>query len=251
MGKSKKRADESPAVNPDAWMVTFSDLVCLMLTFFVMLLTMSSINKKALKDTFGYLRGSPGVFEYSGSGRNEALSDIIRKYSEKRDKTVISRKQFDDLRQSFGDSADSNGNAKIAVKNISRLIDLKEDERGLVFSFQENLFFDSGKTEIRKENYELLDSIAIAIASCSNDILIMGHTDDIPPQRGGYESNWELSVERGLVVLDHLIRNMHLPPSRFYVGGYGSYRPLFPNDSLEHRILNRRVEIIFRYKEEL
>ena len=251
MGKSTKRVDERPAVNPDAWMVTFSDLVCLMLTFFVMLLTMSSMNKKALKNAFSYLQSSPGAFEYSGSGKNEALSDIIKKYSEKRDKTAISRKQFDDLSQSFGDSADSNGNAKVAIKNISRLINLKKDERGLVFSFQENLFFDSGKTEIRKENYELLDSIAIAIASCSNDILIMGHTDDVSPQSGGYESNWELSADRGLVVLDHFIRNMHLSPSRFYVGGYGSYRPLFPNDSLEHRTLNRRVEIIFRYKEEL
>lgn len=251
MGKSKKRADESPAVNPDAWMVTFSDLVCLMLTFFVMLLTMSSINKKALKETFSYLQSSHGAFEYSGSGRNKAFSNLIKKYSEKRDKIAISREQFDNLRKSFGDSDEAVGNAKSAVKNISRLIDFKEDERGLVFSFQENIFFDSGKTEIRKENYEFLDSIAIAIASCSNDILIMGHTDDVPPQSGGDESNGELSADRGLVVLDYFIRNMQLPPSRFYVGGYGSYRPLFPNDSQEHRTLNRRVEIIFRYKEEL
>jgi len=251
MGKSKNRADESPAINPDAWMVTFSDLVCLMLTFFVMLLTMSSINKKALKNTFSYLQSSHGAFEYSGSGKNKALSGFIKKYSEKRDKTAISQKQFDDLRQSFGDSADSNGNAKIAVKNISRLIDLKEDERGIVFSFQENIFFDSGKTEVRKENYEFLDSIAAAIASCSNDILIMGHTDDVPLKSGRYESNWELSADRGLVALDYFIRNKNLPPTRFYVGGYGSYRPLFPNDSSEHRTLNRRVEIIFRYKEEL
>jgi chemotaxis protein MotB len=251
MGKSKKGAFESPAVNQDAWMVTFSDLICLMLTFFVMLLTMSSIDRKAFKDTFRYLQSSPGTVEYSGDGKSKALSEFIKKYSEKRDKTAISREQFGDLSQSFGNSDEAMEHAKNAVKNISRLIDIKEDERGLVLSFQENLFFDSGRTEIRKENYGLLDSIASAIASCSNDILIMGHTDDRPLKSGEYESNWELSADRGLVALDYFIRNKHLPSSRFYVGGYGSYRPLFPNDSPEHRSLNRRVEIIFRYKQEL
>jgi chemotaxis protein MotB len=250
MGKSRKRYYESQAINPDAWMVTFTDLICLMLTFFVMLLTMSSLNQKALKDTFSYLQSSPGLIEYSGYGRNGAFADFINKYSEKRDKTAISREQFDDFRQSFGDSGKTMGNAKNAVKNISSLIDLKEDKRGLVLSFQENIFFEPGKAEIRKENFELLDSIAAAIASCSNDILIMGHTDDVPPKRGGYESNWELSADRGLVALDYFIKNKGLAPSRFYVGGYGSYRPLFPNDSPEHRSLNRRVEIIFRINKE-
>jgi chemotaxis protein MotB len=250
MGKSNKRADESPAINPDAWMVTFSDLICLMLTFFVMLLTMSSMDQKTLKDTFRYLQSPHGEVEYSGYGGKEIFSDFIKKYSKKRDKITISREQFDDLRQSFGDSDEAVGNAKNAVKHISKLIDLKEDERGIVLSFQENIFFEPGKTEIRKENYALLDSIATVIASCSNDILIMGHTDDVPLQSGGYGSNWELSADRGLVALDYFIRNKHLPPSRFYVGGYGSYRPMFPNDSPENRALNRRVEIIFRINKE-
>ena len=250
MGRSRKREDESQAINPDAWMVTFSDLVCLMLTFFVMLLTMSSIDRKALKETFRFLQATPGLIEYSGNGKNGAFADFINKYSEKRDKTIISQEQFDDLSKSSGDSGKTLGNAKDAVKNISRFIDLKEDNRGLVLSFQENIFFEPGKTGIRKENYELLDSIAVAVASCTNDILIMGHTDDVPPKRGRYESNWELSADRGLVVLDYFIKNKRLEPSRFYVGGYGSYKPLFPNDSPEHRSLNRRVEIIFRINKE-
>lgn len=250
MGKSKKRADENPAINPDAWMVTFSDLICLMLTFFVMLLTMSSMDQKTLKDTFRYIQSSQREVEYNGYGKNEAFLDFIKKYSKKRDKITISREQFDDLRQSFGDSDEAVENAKNAVKNISKLIDLKEDERGLVLSFQENIFFEPGKTEIRKENHAFLDSIATVIASCSNDILIMGHTDDVPLKSGRYGSNWELSADRGLVALDYFITNKQLPPSRFYVGGYGSYRPLFPNESPENRSLNRRVEIIFRINKE-
>lgn len=250
MGKSKKNADESPAINPDAWMVTFSDLICLMLTFFVLLLTMSSMDKKALKDTFSYLQTTPGVVEYSGFGKTKAFSDFIKTYSENRDKLVLSKNQLDGLLESFGDSTDSAGNVKNVVKNVSKLIDLKEDDRGLVLSFQENILFEPGQTAIRKENYALLDSIADVIAFCSNDILIMGHTDDVPSNSGEYESNWELSAERGLSALDYFINNKHLLPSRFYVGGYGSYRPMFPNNSTENRSLNRRVEIIFRINKE-
>jgi chemotaxis protein MotB len=190
------------------------------------------------------------LIEYSGNGKNGDFADFINKYSENRDKTIISQEQFDDFSKSSGDSGKTLGNAKDAVKNISKLIDIKEDKRGLVLSFQENIFFEPGKTGIRKENYKLLDLIAVAVASCTNDILIMGHTDDVPPKRGGYESNWELSADRGLVVLDYFIKNRRLEPSRFYVGGYGSYKPLFPNDSPEHRSLNRRVEIIFRINKE-
>ncbi|MBU2621886.1 MAG: flagellar motor protein MotB [Proteobacteria bacterium] len=250
MGKNRKRADESPAINSNAWMVTFSDLVCLMLTFFVMLLTMSSLDKKAIEDTFSYLQTTPGVVEYSGYGKNKAFSDFIKTFSDNRDKLVLSKNQIDGLFESFGGSADSIKNIK-TIKNISKLINLKEDDRGLVLSFQENILFESGQTAIRKENSAILDLIATAIAFSSNDILIMGHTDDVPLNRGGYESNWELSVERGLSALNYFINNRQLPPSRFYVGGYGSYRPMVQNSSPENRLLNRRVEIIFRTKEEL
>lgn len=214
MRRSRIEANDDTVLKTDAWMVTLSDIIMLMITFFVMLLTMSSIDQKSLKDTFNYIKKSIGGSAYSGYTGNG-----------------------------------THGNLKAVIKNIDRSIDIKEDERGIVLSIYEDILFESGKSTIKKENYRILDSIAAAIDSCSNEIMVMGHTDDLPVQVGEYESNWELSAYRGLYVLDYFIKNKHLSPERFYVGGYGAFRPLFPNNNSKHRSLNRRVEIILKHKE--
>jgi len=75
----------------------------------------------------------------------------------------------------------------------------------------------------------------------------MGHTDNIPIKSKLYKSNWELSAYRGLSVFDYFLKEKELSPSRFYVGGCGSFRPIYPNDTPKNRSLNRRVEIVFKH----
>ncbi|MBU1052891.1 MAG: OmpA family protein [Proteobacteria bacterium] len=207
-------ANGDEAINKDGWMVTFSDVIMLIITFFVMILTMSSINRESLKETLNCLKESIGGTTYPGYVKNGEYVNIIA-----------------------------------ALKNIDKPVGIKEDERGIVVTISENILFDTGKFTMRKENYRILDSIAAVIESCSNEIMIMGHTDDLPLKSGKYESNWELAGYRGISVLDYFIKNKKLPESRFHVGGYGASRPLFPNNSSKHRALNRRVEIIFKHKE--
>lgn len=197
----------------EVWMTTFTDLVMLMVTFFVMLLSISSMSEKSLKKAFTYPMNMPVSVEST-----EALTAAFEK-------------------------------AGMPGGKISGSIMLKKDERGILLSLVEDVFFEPGKTEIKTESYEILDSIAAAIASSSNDILIMGHTDDKAFSGGEYESNLELSTYRSLSVLDYFIEKRHLPRSRFHTGGYGPYSPLFPNDTPEHMESNRRVEIIFRHNE--
>jgi chemotaxis protein MotB len=137
-------------------------------------------------------------------------------------------------------------NIEKIIGDIDKLINITDDERGIILSFHDNILFDAGSVNLKKEIYPILDTIAYAIEDCFNDILIMGHTDDSPIKNELYPSNWELSVYRGLSVLEYFIQAKRLSPSRFTVGGYGSSRPLFPNDTKKHRAINRRVEIIFR-----
>jgi chemotaxis protein MotB len=139
---------------------------------------------------------------------------------------------------------------KNMLKNINRKIDLSDDNRGVVLAFNENILFEAGKVSIKKEIFPILDEIADAIYECPNDILIMGHTDNIPVKSKIYKSNWELSAYRGLSVLDYFLKEKGLSPSRFYVGGYGAFRPIYPNDTAKRRALNRRVEIIFKHIKE-
>lgn len=224
------------------WMVTFSDLVMLLLTFFVLLLSMSSLNKKKLKEFFSHFQGSTGVLEFSGSRGITDLAYFIKKYHDTEGMIVIDQNLLKTMLKLRPNEIPSN-----IFKNLNRLMEIRDNQRGIVISFQDKLLFDPGKAVIRPDVYPVLDKIAEAIKKSTNTIMIMGHTDNIPIKSGIYKSNWELSVYRALSVLDYFINEKHISPSRFEVGGYGSSLPLYPNNTPERRAKNRRVEIIFRH----
>ena len=233
---------EGEKIDSNSWMVTFADLVMLLLTFFVLLLSMSSMDAKKLEDIVSHFRAATGVLGFSD--KKEEVSDLasfIRKYNDNTDLLVIDQNKLIY-------SMELSESLKELLKNQNqKIIDLTDDERGIVLSFHKDILFDSGKATIKKEAFPILDTVADAIDECPNDILIMGHTDDISIKSNLYKSNWELSSYRGLSVLEYFIKEKRISPSRFSVGGYGPSRPLYPNNTPENRALNRRIEIIFKH----
>jgi len=243
MGK-RNNNKEGATLNPNMWMVTFSDLLMLLLTFFVMLLTMSSMDSKKLKEMFRYLKESAGVLELAGTRGITDLASFIAELNETQISYKIDETLLRDLLMPFLKPDET---AEQRLKELNELVNITDDERGIVFSFQENILFDSGKATMRDEGYAVLELIATAIETCPNDILIMGHTDSIPIHADVFQSNWELSMYRGLSVHEYFVEKKELPAPRFSVGGYGPARPLYPNDTERNRALNRRVEIIFKH----
>ncbi len=248
MSNNERNTSSEKSANTGAWMVTFSDLIMLMLSFFILLLSMSSVDQKMLKELFSHLREDAGVLEFSGYGEIQSLATVVEKYNKTLSKIVIGQDRFADL---LIPMAESLKKAREKIKNLNELMDIKDDERGIVLSFQDNILFDPGKIKIKKESYAFLDSIADAIAASPNDILIMGHTDNTPVESNKYESNWELSAYRGIAVLEYFLNEKELTSERFFVGGYGSSKPLFPNDNPKNKSLNRRVEVIFKHLGEI
>jgi chemotaxis protein MotB len=244
MNRRKNHGADGEHMDPSRWMVTFSDLVMLLLTFFVMLITMSSMDQKKLKEIFVYLKDAVGELELAGTRGITDLADFVKEFNETETPYVIDERLLRDL---FMPLAKPGENLEQILKDLTELIDIIDDERGIVISVQENILFDSGEARIKHEAFPVLDSLAKAIDSCPNDILIMGHTDNIPIHSGLFLSNWELSGYRGLSVLEYFLKQKGLSPSRFSVGGYGPSRPLHPNDTPKNRALNRRVEIIFKH----
>jgi len=242
MAKRKKNIVQSDAADPNAWMVTFSDLIMLLLTFFVMLLSMSSMDKKQLQNIRSALNEAAGLLEYSNLEEVNNLGKFIQEYQNTNDCFVIDQDYLKRLVKARSDKLLSK-----TIEDLNEIIDITDDERGIVLSVHENILFDSGEVKIKKGAFPILDSISMAIKSCPNDILIMGHTDNIPIKSKVYESNWELSSYRGLSVLEYFLKKKGLQPSRFSIGGYGPARPLYPNDTPKNRALNRRVEIIIRH----
>jgi len=245
MSRTKSNSEDEITLSPMAWMVTFSDLVMLLLTFFVMLLTMSSMDAKKLKEVFVYMKGgSTGVLELSGSKAVTDLAVFVKKYTESENDFIIDQNL---LRNLFLPLKKLDKKMEEMIQNFDGLMEIKDDERGIVVSLQENILFNSGEATLKKDVFPILDSIADAVESCPNDILIMGHTDNIPIKSELYESNWELSMYRGLAVLEYFLKQKSITPPRFYVGGYGPSRPLYSNDIPKDRGLNRRVEVIFKH----
>jgi chemotaxis protein MotB len=244
MRRGKKHGGEGQGLDPSRWMVTFSDLLMLLLTFFVMLLTMSSMDHKKLKEIFMYLKEAVGVLELAGTRGITDLTSFVQQYTQTQTSYMIDQRLLTDL---FIPLIRPGEDTEQRLKDVSELIEITDDERGIVFSFQENMLFDSGEARIKHDAFPVLDLLAEAIEGCPNDILIMGHTDNIPIHSGSFASNWELSAYRGLSVLEYFLEQKGLSPARFSVGGYGPSRPLHPNDSPKNRALNRRVELIFKH----
>jgi chemotaxis protein MotB len=235
---------EEVKLDPNAWMLTFADLTTLLLTFFVLLLTMSSMDAKKLRNIMTHFRGSTGVLDLSGPGKVYSLGNFINRYNDTDSLLVVDQNHFLAKIKLVT-------NIKNKLNNNNAQVTLSEDERGIALAFHGDILFNPGETKLRKDAYSVLDVVADAIAKCPNDILIMGHTDNTPINSKLYPSNWELSAYRGLSVLNYFIKNKGLSPDRFSVGGYGFSRPLYPNTTQKNRAQNRRVEIIFKNLKEI
>ncbi len=124
-------------------------------------------------------------------------------------------------------------------------VSLNMEERGLVITFLDEILFDSGKAKIRSEAFGALDKVSSVIVSKAADLNVgvEGHTDNEAIKYSGWKSNWELSTARATSVLHYLEENGVLPVKLAAIG-YGEYRPVASNDSLEGRKKNRRVEIV-------
>ena len=131
--------------------------------------------------------------------------------------------------------------SEISDENVS----VGFDERGLVVRVLDKILFDSGKAQLRKEAYPVLDKVAKILnqAAEGQPVGVEGHTDNEPIKRSGWKDNWELSLARARSVLAYLVeQGVH--PTRISASGYGEYRPIASNDTPQGRRMNRRVEIV-------
>jgi len=125
-------------------------------------------------------------------------------------------------------------------------VKLQMMDKGLVITFLADILFDSGKAKLRPESYPILDKVAAVLKDNVPDLSVgvEGYTDNQPIKVSGWKSNWELSASRALSVLHYFIDEKKISPDRLSAIGYGEYRPVASNDTLEGRQNNRRVEIV-------
>ena len=124
---------------------------------------------------------------------------------------------------------------------------VKVDKDGMKITLEEkgdNVFFESGSAELAPRMKEIMAKIMPALRTLvkeNHDIVVEGHTDDIPISNPQFPSNWELSTARATSVVQYMIHGLQFPPDHLGAIGYGQFHPLVPNDAPEHRSRNRRV----------
>jgi chemotaxis protein MotB len=234
----KKKCPECPECMPE-WLAAFGDLMSLLLCFFVLLLSMSTMDAKKVEEAMGSLAGAMSVLE----------GGIMSEVSHKRiqiavpvEETMETDDQVNKIQEAVQEMNEMN------QKGHGPEVTLEDAEAGFVIKLPSQLLFKPGSAQIESEDAILfLKRIALLIDNMPNDVdvSVRGYTDNQPPTKDSpYKDNWELSSARAISVLQELILD-GVKPERMHAAAYGQYRPIATNATKEGREKNRRVELYF------
>lgn len=254
--RDKKRQEESSGA-PE-WLTTYSDMVTLLLTFFVMLFAMSTVDGTKFTDvarsfSSSFLDMGTGNYLLNSSGNSILTVDFVNpsdnnkpsqkeKYIESAEELIVDaerqirEKELDIAKEELRQAAEEQG--------LSKKVEIVEDKDFILMRLESEVFFDSGSAKIRPEAYPVLNQIAGVLKNVDSEIIVSGHTDNVPINTPVYKSNWELSTARATTVVRYFTEKLDLDPSRFTATGNGEYRPIADNGTPEGRQKNRRIEIM-------
>ncbi len=260
----KKRPDDPPKGSP-AWMATFSDLMNLLLCFFVLLFSMSTVDADKFQQVIASLQSSVSILPAGGTsiGEGEMISAGVRQlefmdsyYNEIANSAAQDSEDQTDGKDSVQEAYEKEGLAeseKMAEEiqnalNASELgskVDVDFNAEYVQLNLNGAILFDSGHADLVSGAIPIVDKIGKVLEKYdANVIEIEGHTDNVPIRHNAkYESNEILSVYRALAVAQRLRDHTKLDPKYIKFAGRGDYVPIADNSTPEGRARNRRVEI--------
>ena len=221
-----------PAVPAPPWIVTFADLMGLLMACFALMLSFSTISKQedfskaagSLQGALGVLHGEPVLISpiefYAPIARGEG------------------REAMNQARQELLEI--------VEAAHQQENIEVSQSSEGIIIRIRDQAVFGSGQADIKSE--ALLLKLGEVLTQVPNPIEIGGHSDDVPIHTAQFPNNHWLSNARAMKVLDLFADEVGIDRARLSAIGYGEYHPLAPNDTPENRAQNRRVEIKVRYK---
>jgi chemotaxis protein MotB len=237
--RRQQRKSESENSSTSGWLTTFNDLVTLLMVFFVLMFSMSSINTDKIKEFQYALQSGLGILR-----EGQRVSVSVKEPQPIDDMSHINTQPEEKKAQ--------DKNQVIGTLTADVLKDLESDlgiqvtlsHRGARLSFEDRVLFDFGKAGIHPEGFSFLDKIATVLKKGPHAVRVEGHTDNVPIQTKRFPSNWELSVARAVNVVKYFAEVSNINPHRLSAVGYGESRPVVPNDAPQNRAKNRRVEIL-------
>jgi chemotaxis protein MotB len=235
-----RRNPDNAGERSSGWLTTFNDLVTLLMVFFVLLFTMSTIDTRKMQDFQYALQSGLGILE---AGSKVAIS--VKRTQPVDDMSHI-------MTQAEGEQYKPGSNQpgnKLAdqVRQLAEAdlnIQVTHTHQGTRLSFEDQVLFDFGRATINRTGFAFLNKIADVLDKLPYAVRVEGHTDNVPIRTRRFPSNWELSVARAVSVVKYFAEVSNIDPRRLSAVGYGESRPVAENDTPANRAKNRRVEIL-------
>lgn len=215
------------------WALSYGDLMTLLMTFFVLIVSFSTTELIKFRQAMGSLQGSMGVL------MEEEGNSMIKRNTP----TSSSVMEQDVMLRTLQDIED-----QVFLMNAEDVVDIEINTSGVTFRLNNELLFNSGRATLKPGIEDILGHIGMLIQRFSCEVKVEGHTDDVPISTAQFPSNWDLSAARAVSVVRYFVETMALRAERFAAVGCGQYRPLVPNYSETQRGQNRRVEIALTWE---
>ena len=245
MRRRRTRFNQEPA-NHDRWLVSYSDLLTLLLAFFVVLFATSYRDNQTVKKLSEAIQigfQQMGAFSGGDSASGVAYPNLPpdpSKYTPKpHNPATPSAASSVDLAQLQRQLESAIGQE---LKNHE--VVMRETPEGFVISLNELGFFNSGQAELLPGAAGKIQRIATVLATHGLELRVEGHSDNVPIHTPQFRSNWELSTARAMAVMTLLVDQSGFDPQKISVAGYGQYRPIADNTTPEGRRMNRRVDLV-------
>ncbi|WFA07890.1 flagellar motor protein MotB [Tissierella sp. Yu-01] len=222
------------------WLTTYSDLMSLLLTFFILLFSMSSVDTEkfanvtsSLQEAFIGIQGADSIIDgYEGSEVVPIQEGNII------DDGTIGIQISPEIIQMFEKVGEF-----ITENDLNAEVDVRYDDEGVFVDIKDAILFDTGSAQLKDSGINVLNMLEGLINDFENDIVVEGHTDNVPINVRQYPTNWELSTARAVSVVRYLSEVEDIDPGRLSARGYGEHSPIAPNDTPQNRALNRRVNL--------
>lgn len=237
MAKKKKEFKDDAPKAP-FWMTTYGDMVTLLLTFFILMFAMSTINERK------FMQAAQSLQEALGGGVMDASISVIGEETLMTGTSGITRQDVDIL-ETLEQIAELMEDEALSEMSSMEIIGAGE----VLLRLGDEMLFDPGKAVLKTGARQIIRGITESIIGTTEKVWVEGHTDNVPIYSLEFPSNWELSTARALSVVKYL-QQLGIPSDQLAAVGHSEYVPLATNDTPEGRQKNRRVELYITWREE-
>jgi chemotaxis protein MotB len=245
----KKRYNEHEEHVNEGWLIPYADLLTLLLALFIVLYAMSSIDAKKYEEmskAFStYFSSGSGVLSQSGIIESDMRMDSTVNVKQTIDRSIT--KQINtlvNLEQIDLEKIQKKIDSFIQTSGFETKIRTSLTKTELTIMISDTTLYNSGESVIKPESRAIVMAISMILEETEDyNIIVAGHTDNVPISNSEFDSNWELSQKRALRFMDILLQNNKMDPERFQIVGFGEFRPKTTNTTSEGRAMNRRVEV--------